>query len=108
MATNHFVNTEWGRVLMKSTGFRTLGRRSNLFSIGHKNKGEINAGRMMEILDIQMNQGGATWPAGEKIQTVYQVIAIPGELKLCFKVSVFQDWTFVGPAPLFESENSPK
>ncbi|HPJ67245.1 MAG TPA: hypothetical protein PLQ82_02785 [Desulfobacteraceae bacterium] len=68
----------------------------------------INAGRMMEILDIQMNQGGTTWPAGEKIQTVYQVIAIPGELELCLKVPGFQDWTFVDLAPLFESDISPK
>ena len=55
----------------------------------------MNAGKMMDILDIPMNAGGATWPAGEKIQTVYQVIAIPGELKLWVKVPGFQNWTGV-------------
>jgi len=94
--------------LMQNTGFKTLERRRNLFSTGHKNKGEINAGRMMEILDIQMNQGGTEWSAVEKIQTVYQVIAIPGELELCLKVPGFQEWTFVDLAPLFESDISPK
>lgn len=108
VATNHFVNPEWGMAFMQNTGFRTLERRKNLLSIGHKNKGKINASRMMEVLDIPMNKGGATWPPGEKIQTVYQIVAIPGELKLWLKVPGFQDWTFVDLAPLFKSDISPK
>ena len=95
VATNHFVNPAWGMALMQNTGFKTVKRRRNLLSLGHKNKGKMNAGKMMDILDIPMNAGGATWPAGEKIQTVYQVIAIPGELKLWVKVPGFQNWTGV-------------
>lgn len=102
VATNHFVNPAWGMALFENTGFKTVERRKNLLLLGHKNKGKMNAGKMMDILDISMNEGGATWPAGEKIQTVYQVIAIPGELKLWLKVPGFQNWTSVDLAPIFE------
>ena len=108
VATNHFVNPAWGMALMQNTGFKSVERRKNLLSLGHKNKGKMNTGKMMDILDIPMNAGGATWPAREKIQTVYQVIAIPGELKLWVKVPGFQNWTGVDLAPVFESKNSTK
>jgi hypothetical protein len=94
--------------LMQNTGFKTVKRRRNLLSLGHKNKGKMNAGKMMDILDIPMNAGGATWPAGEKIQTVYQVIAIPGELKLWVKVPGFQNWTGVDLASIFKPKYTMK
>ena len=59
---------------------------------------------MTEILDTPIDKGGATWPVGEKIQTVYQVIAVPQELKLWVKVPGFQDWTGVDLAPIFKSK----
>ena len=103
VATNHFVNPAWGMALMQNTGFKSVERRKNLLSLGHKNRGKMNTGKMMEILDIPMNAGGATWPVGEKIQTVYQVVAIPGELKLWLKVPGFQNWTGVDLATVFKS-----
>ena len=104
VATNHFVNPAWGMALMQNTGFKTVERRENLLSLGHKNKGKMNAGKMMDILDIPMNEGGATWSVGEKIQTVYQVVAIPGELKLWLKVPGFQNWTSVDLTAVFISK----
>lgn len=103
VATNHFVDPEWGMAPVQNTGFETVERRKNLLSLGHKNKGKINAGKMMDILDIPMNEGGATWPAGAKIQTLYQVVAIPAELKLWLKVPGIQNWTSVDLASIFGS-----
>ena len=105
VATNHFVNPAWGMTIMPNTGFKSAERREKLLSLGHKNKGKMNAVKMMDLLDIPIDAGGATWPVGEKIQTVYQVVAIPGELKLWLKVPGFQDWTGVDLAPIFESKD---
>lgn len=101
VATNHFVDPEWGLSLMQNTGFRTVERRKNLLSMGHNGKGEIDAEKMMDILDVSMDAGGATWPAGDSIQTVYQIVAVPGELEMWLKVPDFQDWTSVNLASMF-------
>jgi len=107
VATNHFTDLAWGIELQDNAGFKTVLRRKNLLSLGHKNKGRMNLATMMEILDTPIDKGGATWPAGEKIQTVYQVIAIPGELKLWLKVPGFQNWTSVNLASIFRSIKKP-
>jgi len=104
VATNHFVDPSWGMVLQEETGFKSTERRENLLSLGHKNKGRIDEGTMMNILDTPINEGGATWPEGETIQTVYQIIAIPSELRLCLKVPGFQNWTTVDLSDLFASK----
>ncbi len=108
VATNHFTDPAWGIALQDNAGFKTVLRRKNLLLLGHKNKGRINLATMMEILDMPIDKGGATWPAGEKIQTVYQVIAIPEGLKLWVKVPGFQNWTGIDLAPLFKSKDLPK
>ena len=36
----------------------------------------------MAIMDTTFDEGGATWPK----ETVYQVVAIPGKLKMWFKL----------------------
>ena len=104
VATNHFTDPAWGIELQDNAGFKTVLRRKNLLALGHKNKGRMNLATMMEILDTPIDKGGATWPAGEKIQTVYQVIAVPQELKLWVKVPGFQDWTDVDLAAIFISK----
>jgi hypothetical protein len=101
VATNHFTDPAWGIELQDNAGFKTVLRRKNLLSLGHKNKGRMNLATMMEILDTPINKGGATWPVGEEFQTVYQIIAVPQELKLWVKVPGFQDWTGINLAPIF-------
>ena len=108
VATNHFTDPAWGIELQDNAGFKTVLRRKNLLALGHKNKGRMNLATMMEILDRPIDKGGATWPAGEKIQTVYQVIAIPGKLKLWLKVPGFQNWTSVNLASIFRSKPTMK
>jgi len=103
VATNHFTDPAWGIELQDNAGFKTVLRRKNLLSLGHKNKGRMNLATMMEILDTPIDKGGATWPVGEEIQTVYQIIAVPRELKLWVQVPGFQDWTGVDLAAIFIS-----
>ena len=104
VATNHFTDPAWGIELHDNAGFKTVLRRNNLLSLGHNNKGRMNLATMMEILDTPIDKGGATWPVGEKIQTVYQVIAVPQELKLWVKVPGYQDWTGINISAIFMSK----
>ena len=79
-ATNHFVDpfgeippppddegSEW-----------TVTRRNNLLALGEKYKGQFDVEKMKEVFETTIDQGGATYPSG----TIYQIIAVPKELKL--------------------------
>ena len=102
VSTNHFVDAAWGIVLQQNEGFKSALRRKHLLSLGNTHKGRISCTAMMELLDIPIDKGGATWPAEDAIQTVYQVIAVPMDLKLWIKVPGFQNWTGVDLSALFK------
>ncbi|TWI71746.1 hypothetical protein LZ24_01762 [Desulfobotulus alkaliphilus] len=101
VATNHFVHPAWGLALQPDTGFESPLRRENLLSLGHSHRGKMDVSTMMALLDIPMDQGGATWPEEGKIRTVYQVVAVPAERSLMVKVPGYQDWTGVDLKPFF-------
>lgn len=106
VATNHFADPSWGIVLQDQAGFETVRRKENLLSLGRGKKGGIDLGAMKEMLDIPMNNGGATWPVDGSVRTpyrtTYQVIAVPAFLQLWLKVPGFQDWTEVDLKDLFK------
>jgi hypothetical protein len=54
---------------------------------------------MMKILDVPIKEGGATHGG-----TIYQVVAVPGDLKIWLKVPGHQDWTEIPLAPLFRKK----
>lgn len=90
--TNHFVDPGWGLSELPPAvekELKTIKRRNNLLSLGDKFKGKIDAGKMMEILEIPIDKGGAAFPEG----TLYHLVAVPGELKWWLKIPEFQDWT---------------
>jgi len=62
VATNHFVNPAWGMTIMPNTGFKSAERREKLLSLGHKNKGKMNAVKMMDLLDIPIDAGAQHGP----------------------------------------------
>lgn len=101
VATNHFVHPDWGIELQDTAGFKSRERRENLLSLAENHKGKMTVAAMMEILDTPIDHGGATWPAGDAIQTVYQVVVVPAERMLWVKVPGFQDWTAVDLGGLF-------
>lgn len=90
VATNHFVDPSWGKPEPQpATVEKTLERRINLLSLGEKYKGRLDGKNMMELLDIKVDEGGATHSG----KTTCQVVALPRDLKLYVKIPNFQDWT---------------
>ena len=99
IATNHFIAPGWN--LPPSTfpyGIKDSQKRyDNLQTMAQKYKGEVDAARMMEILDIPVDKGGAT-PLD---RSIYQFVAKPADLKIWVKALTFSDWTEVDLKPLF-------
>ncbi len=101
VSTNHFVNPAWpfSGVEDRLAGL-TVTRRENLLQLGERYRGTFTPGVMMKILDLGLEQGGAT--AGG---TIYQVVALPSERTIWLKAPGVQDWTEIPLASLFGSEN---
>ena len=97
VATNHFVDPSWGLGLPQDSATRSLHRRQNLLTLAEKYKGRFHARTMMEVLDIPFDRGGATWPD----RTIYQMVAVPQELKLWLKAPGLQDWVQTDLEKLF-------
>jgi hypothetical protein len=98
-ATNHFVDPNWNIAQVDDRmGAMTMKRYQNLLALGEKYRGIFSPQTMMKVLDTPIEKGGPT----DTEKTIYQVIAIPAQLKLWLKVPGFQDWTEVGLGPLFK------
>ena len=101
VATNHFVHHSWGTARERDTNFKTITRRENLIRHARQNIGKFSLSKMKELLDLSLLQGGATWPPGERIQTVYQVIAVPEDLTIWLKIPAVQEWSEIPLAFVF-------
>jgi len=87
VATNHFINPEWA-ISPPPDDHSSVVRRNNLLLLGEKNRGQFNEQKMMEILDIKMEDGGIT-----KSDTIFQIVTVPRKLKLWIKIPGHQEWT---------------
>ena len=102
-ATNHFVDPNWNisQVNDEKVGGLTIRRYQNLLALGEKYKGTFNPQVMMKVLDTPIEQGGPTVKG-----TIYQVIAVPAQLKIWLKAPGIQDWTEIGLGTLFGKKGS--
>lgn len=92
IATNHFTDPSWKRPVPKPGAYGMTGiRLDNLASLGKRYKGRFNTRSMRELLDIALDDGGAT----HSDKTIFQLVAVPEELKFHLKIPGFQDWTEV-------------
>jgi hypothetical protein len=100
VGTNHFVGPTWNiaQIDEKIRPDTSMRRRQNLLTLGEMYKGAFNPHVMMKVLDIPIEQGGVT----DAEKTIYQVIAVPAQLKLWIKVPGLQDWTTIRLGPLFK------
>jgi hypothetical protein len=99
-ATNHFVGSSWSLAQVDDrVGGMTLKRRSNLLSLGETYKGFFSPETMMKVMDIPLENGGATVDG-----TIYQVVAVPKALQFWIKVPGFREWTKLNLAPLLGKE----
>lgn len=98
-ATNHFVDPSWGIPPPEpdEENAWTALRRANLLSLAAANKGSFTVGKMMQVLDTTIPEGGATQPT----ETIYQIIAVPRDLTLWLKAPGNFNWQMVGLRPLF-------
>ncbi len=103
-ATNHFVDPTWH--LTGTADENSLTRYTNLIRQTGQNKGSIDAAKMMQLRDVVLQNGGATFLhydlGGTKYSTDHQVVFVPKTRTLWMKV-VDRDWQKVELGPLFGS-----
>jgi len=106
-ATNDFIDPAWQGypVTFFDTATEGLGytvtRRTNLLALGEAAPGGIGPERMMEIFDTSIPEGGATFPEGGPVKTIYSVVAKPAELTIWLKVREVSDWEEIDLRPFF-------
>jgi hypothetical protein len=104
IGVNHFVNPEWKitAVSLKSNIENSQTRYCNLKNLAEKHEGQIDPQKMMEIFDVTMEKGGAT----PEEKSIYQYVALPGELKIWIKARGYSDWTFIDLKSLFAKQKN--
>jgi hypothetical protein len=98
-ATNDYIDPSWRDYPQinwfdesnEGIGY-TVTRRKNLLALGESAKGTITPEKMMEIFDTTIPQGGATFPEGGIVKTIYSVVVKPSDLKIWLKVHEYSDW----------------
>jgi hypothetical protein len=101
VATNHFVDPSWGLAApTRDVQSRSAQRYKNLLALADRYKGKLDERRMMEVLDIPFDKGGVTWPD----RTIFQMVAVPKELRLWLKAPGYQEWVRVDLSELFAGE----
>lgn len=97
-ASNDFIDPSWKRYKVPSVSKKnegviyTVTRRNNLLRLGQSMKGNITPQAMMKIFDTTIPEGGATFPDKGVIGTIYQVVAVPAQLKMWIKAREYSDW----------------
>jgi len=109
-ASNDFVDPSWHNypiIFFDSTnegiGY-TYTRRTNLMRQGELNKGQITPQKMMEIFDLTIPEGAATFPEGGLVKTIYTVVVQPTELKIWLKVREYSGWEEIDLKKYFTAE----
>jgi len=101
-AANHFADPAWN--FTTAPPEHSLSRSTNLLRQAGEAKGSIDARRMMQIRDVCLEDGGATFCHsvlfGEKYSTNHQVVFVPASRTLWMK-TMEKDWQKVELGPLF-------
>ncbi len=107
VATNHFVNypSEWPVLPIPEDPEKaayTVQRYHNLINLAWQNKGNIDAGKMMNIMDVTIPKGGATFPDTENnFATFYQIVTVPEEIVWYIKARNYSNWEKIPIKDLF-------
>ncbi len=100
-AANHFTDPSWN---FPAPPEHSRSRYDNLLRLSGEAKGSIDAGRMMYIRDVCLENNGAKFCHsllfGERYSSNHQVVFVPETRTLWMKV-MDRDWQKVELAPLF-------
>ena len=89
VSTNHYVNPDWlFAVPSDSAAFMGMTRRANLIALCEAAGGKIDAGRMLEIIETPLEEGGATMDL-----TVFQMVVVPETRTVWLRVIGGSGWT---------------
>ncbi len=97
-ASNDFIDPSWAQYKIPvfnkdNEGIgKTFTRRTNLLARGEENKGKITPDVMKKIFDTTIPNNGATFPDEGLLRTIYQVVAVPAQLKIWVKARGYSDW----------------
>ena len=98
VSTNHYVNPDWlFAVPSDSAAFMGLTRRANLVALCEAARGKIDAGKMLEIIETPLEEGGAAMGL-----TVYQMVVVPETRTLWLRVVGGSGWTRIELAGFLE------
>jgi len=99
IGANHFLHPDWKLPPAGKDNYidDSTERHNNLAALAEKYKGRIDARRMMSILDIPKDQGGAT----PKDKSIYQFVFVPKHLRLWIKQPTYLTWTEIDLAMFF-------
>lgn len=88
VSTNHYINPDWNLAQpTDETSWNSLTRRENLINQCKVNKGSIDAEKMQQIIDTDIENGGA-----KTNLTVYQIVAEPGSRMIWVKTAPSKEW----------------
>ncbi|MDO8872985.1 MAG: hypothetical protein Q7V05_09690 [Methanoregula sp.] len=101
-ASNHFVDPTWH--LTGTPDANSVTRFTNLVNQAGQSKGTIDVAKMVQIRNVLLQNGGATFLhyelGGDKYSTDHQVVFVPKTCTLHMKV-VDRDWQKVDLKALF-------
>ncbi|MCR5731944.1 MAG: C45 family peptidase [Sphaerochaetaceae bacterium] len=82
VSSNYYVNPEWEfPVPTDENSWASISRRNNLINLCESMKGELDAEKMMKIIETDLQDGGA-----KNELTVYQIVVVPETLQLWVRV----------------------
>ena len=103
-SSNHFIDPTWPSTIKTgndippgAAGAFSRERLDNLLMQGEAAKGRLDALQMMQIFDLQIDEGGPSFPE----LTMYHIVALPAHLTLWLKAPTFSGWEKIDLRPLF-------
>lgn len=99
VSTNHFIDPSWGLEPPEpdSANGWTVARRNNGLAWAESGKGYLCAEQMRSILSKEITSEGGLFSES----TIYQVVAVPQQLKLWLRVPDHFDWQEMDLTELF-------
>ena len=98
VSTNYYVNPDWQFATPSDeASWEGLTRRGNLIALCEASKGQIDAQRMMDVIETPLEEGGA-----QNELTVYQMVVVPETGTLWLRIIGGADWTQIDLAGFLE------